>query len=200
MVLCCLNFWAPFPCQDANGWSLLFYACEHQNLQIIRPTASESQPPRIPKCKKQRPVRHFFDTSKHVETGRSSFQHSPGGSGQSSRWIWRQRLRMASLAWTSSSVKGDLDVIGCINRKDGTGCSRKGGRSFSGNKLLASYIYRYVYICIIYFNWSRRSVSIHVSIDTWHDFFHDFPDLPNTCEWLNQLLAAFLLLIARHEA
>lgn len=58
MVLCCLNFWAPFPCQDANGWSLLFYACEHQNLQIIRPTASESQPPRIPKCKKQRPVRH----------------------------------------------------------------------------------------------------------------------------------------------
>lgn len=56
---------------------------------------------------------------------------------------------MASLAWTSSSVKGDLDVIGCINRRDGTGCSKKGGRSFSGNKLLV--LSRYVYIRIIYF-------------------------------------------------
>ena len=88
-------------------------------------------------------------------------QHSTGGSGQSSRWIWRQRLRMASLVWTSSSVKGDLDVVVSMEEM-AKGCSKTRGRSFLGQEVA------WYYLCIIYFNWSRCSVSIHVLIDTWH--------------------------------
>lgn len=182
MVLRCLNFWAPFPCQDANGWSLLFYACEHQNLQIIRPTPSESQPPRIPKCKKQRPVRHSSTCRKMwkrddllFNTRQVALDKVPDGFGdkgygwphlrghpQASRetWMW---LVVSIEEMAQDAVK-------------------KGDEVF---RETSCWYYLDMYIYVSSISGSRRSVSIHVLIDTWHDFFHDFPDLPNTCEWLN---------------
>ena len=100
---------------------------------------------------------------------------------------------MASLAWTSSSVKGDLDVVVSMEEM-AKGCSKTRGWSFLGQEVA------WYYLCIRYHLFQLEPVQCFDScfdrhLASSHDDFHDFRSQIHgspTREWLVELLAAFL--------